>query len=75
MMNTFLQVRDPQTGEWIGIPALVGPQGPAGKDAEITFDDTLTQANMAADAKAVGDAIAALGQKSQIQIIAWEEND
>lgn len=39
------------------------------------IDPTLSQEGAAADAKAVGDAIAALGQKSQIQIITWEEND
>lgn len=32
-MNSILQVRDSATGEWINIPAIVGPQGDPGKSA------------------------------------------
>ena len=40
--------------------------------SSIEIDETLTKAGVAADAKAVGDAIA---QKSQVQIITWGADD
>lgn len=33
-MSDILKLRDPNTGEWIPIPSLVGPPGPAGEKGE-----------------------------------------
>lgn len=53
----ILKIKDPQ-GNWVDIPALKGDKGDKG-DPGISpiIDSTLSQANQAADAKAVGDKI------------------
>ena len=50
------------------------PDGDSGiiPSYNIKVDSTLTQSGYAADAKAVGDALA---QKSQVQIVTWEADD
>lgn len=54
----ILKIKDPQ-GNWVDIPALKGDKGDKGDPGiSPTIDSTLSQANQAADAKAVGDALA-----------------
>lgn len=53
----ILKIKDPQ-GNWVDIPALKGDKGDKGDPGiSPTIDSTLSQANQAADAKAVGDKI------------------
>jgi hypothetical protein len=66
---TFAWTKDDGTVETASMTVMDGINGGGGS---VDLDTTLTKEGFAADAKAVGDAIA---QKSQVQIVVWEDGD
>ena len=67
-MTSILNIRDPNTNQWIEIPAITGAPGKSAYEFAKEGGYTGTEEEFIV-------ALATISQQSHVQIITWEEND